>query len=135
MDAKMYNPVSLAFLGDGVYELLVRRKLLAEHGSLSANKLHKLCVAHVKAAAQSEAFLRIQPLLTEEEQSIFLRGRNANNVSVPKSATPQDYRRATGLEALFGFLYLSGRSERIEELFSILTEGAGLHEQGGQGIL
>ena len=131
----MCNPVSLAFLGDGVYELLVRRMVLARHGSLSANKLHKLCVEYVKAAAQSQAFLKIEPVLTEEEHSIFKRGRNANGVSVPKSATPKDYRTATGLEALFGYLYLLGKTKRIEELFIILTEGEEENDQSCKGIL
>ena len=131
----MFNPASLAFLGDGVYELLVRKMILARHGSVSANKLHKLCVEYVKASAQAEAFTRLEPFLTEDELAIYRRGRNANGVSVPKSSTPRDYRMATGLEALFGYLYLSGESDRIEQLFNMLIEGESNHADSGEAVL
>jgi ribonuclease-3 family protein len=120
-EAKSYNPLSLAFFGDAVYETLVRRKLLedaAESGGGNAFALHNNAVKKVRASFQSETVQRILPMLTETETEIFKRGRNTKS-SVPRSATTSDYRRATGLEAVFGFLALCGNFGRIEELFEI----------------
>ena len=114
-DAKQYSPLALAFVGDAVYSLLVRTKILCEC-ERTVNHLHKHAADEVKAEAQKELMTRILPLLTEEETTVFKRGRNANSHSVAKHASVTDYRIATGFEALLGFLYLNGRTDRIMEL-------------------
>lgn len=117
-EAKMKNPLSLAYVGDTVWDLLVRRSLL--RSSAQAGTLHKRAVAQVNAGAQAEAFLRIEPHLTEAESDIARRGGNAHaHHAAPKNQDPLAYSRATGLEALFGYLYLSGQLERIAELFAL----------------
>jgi ribonuclease-3 family protein len=116
--ARTYSPLTLAFLGDGYYELLVRRRITLEH-NMSANKLHRAAVAKVRASFQAAACERIAELLTEEEAEIFKRGRNANG-TVPRSSNPAEYRKATGLEALFGWLLLIGEETRAEELFEVI---------------
>ena len=117
--ARELSPLTLAFYGDSVYEVLVRRKLV-ENGSVPSHKLHKRAVEFVRASFQSQAVDIIEPLLNEQEADIFRRGRNANGAVVPKSSNPHDYRRATGLEALFGFLFLIGEQKRAEELFEVI---------------
>ena len=116
---ELLSPITLAFVGDAVFELLTRQ-ILTSGGTLPAETLHKECVAKVCASAQSAAAEKIEPLFTEEEAEIFRRGRNCTGVHVPKSASSRDYRRATALEALFGYLWLSGRSERVMELFAAM---------------
>ncbi|MCL2637589.1 MAG: ribonuclease III [Oscillospiraceae bacterium] len=116
--ARNYSPLTLAFLGDGYYELLVRQKITLEH-NMSAHKLHLAAVKKVRASFQAKAFEKISELLTEEETEIFRRGRNANG-TVPRSANPAEYRKATGLEALFGWLLLIGENKRAEELFEVI---------------
>lgn len=116
-EAAAYSPNVLAFYGDCVYELLVRREVVLR-GNTSAGRLHDLAVEQVRASYQSKAVEVIEPLLTEREADILRRGRNAGGISVPKSAKPSEYRRATALEALFGYLSLSGQDGRIEELFT-----------------
>jgi ribonuclease-3 family protein len=115
--------VTLAFIGDGVYELLVRERLLGS-GSMPANKLHALSVRRVCASAQAKAYTGLEEVLTGEEADILRRGRNANTTKVPKSCTPDEYRKATALEALFGYLYLCGRVERITELYGMISDQA-----------
>jgi|WetSurMetagenome_2_1015567.scaffolds.fasta_scaffold257752_2 ribonuclease III family protein len=115
------SPVVLAFMGDAVYEILVRNYIVSVM-HIPASKIHRACVAFVKAPAQAEAVRKITPLLTDEEHTVLRRGRNANTTHVPKNATPADYRYATGLEALFGYLYLCGRTERINEIFDIIAQ-------------
>ena len=110
-----YSPLALAFIGDAVYEVFVRARVLAE-ANTSANMLHKKAIAYVKAAAQARAAKALLDTLTEDELAAFKRGRNAKSATVPKNADLTDYRYATGLEALFGYLYLSGESERLNEL-------------------
>ncbi len=110
-----YSPLALAFIGDAVYEVFVRARVLAE-ANTSANTLHKKAIAYVKAAAQARAAKALLDILTEDELAAFKRGRNAKSATVPKNADLTDYRYATGLEALFGYLYLSGESERLNEL-------------------
>lgn len=109
------SPLVLAYIGDTVYDLFVRT-MLVESTTLSAHGLHMRAAKLVCAAAQSRALLRIEQLLSEEEMSVFKRGRNAHMGTVPKNAEIIDYRRATGLEALMGYLYLLGRDERLSEL-------------------
>ena len=115
------STLGLAHLGDGVFEVMVRSWLIL-HGRAKAKDLHRATVQYVAAPAQAERFTRIQPLLTEEEADVFRRGRNTAPHSVPKAASRAQYQTATGLEALFGWLYLQGRTERLNELFSIMME-------------
>ncbi len=120
-EAAAYSPNVLAFYGDGVYEVMVRRRVVLR-GNTGAGRLHDMAVEQVRACYQSEAVSIIEPLLTEREADILRRGRNAGGISVPKSAKPSEYRRATALEALFGYLSLSGQDERVEELFEKICE-------------
>lgn len=114
-EAAMYSPLTLAYLGDCVYELLVR-EMLVRKGNKPNGKLHGEATKFVSSKGQSEAFLKIEHILTEEEIAVFKRGRNAH--SVPnKNNDADEYRRATGLETLFGYLRLCGDDERIAELF------------------
>ena len=118
-EVNQYSPLTLAFMGDAVYEQLVREKLVS-----SANRpvrdLHPLKTQKVCATYQSKAILSIAENLTEKELSIFKRGRNATGASVPKNANASDYRHATGLECLFGYLYLTEQNERILEIFELI---------------
>ena len=118
-EAKQYSPLTLAFLGDSVYEVMVRETLLRE-ANRPARELHAQAVAHVRAAYQADAAGRIAEMLTETEADILRRGRNASGISVPKHATPADYRKATGVECLFGYLYLCGEITRLRELFAVI---------------
>lgn len=118
-EAAAYSPNILAFYGDSVYEAMVRERVVKEHQT-NAGRLHELAVERVRASYQSEAVSVIEPLLDEREADILRRGRNAGGISVPKSAKPSEYRRATALEALFGYLALCGREERAAELFEAI---------------
>ena len=125
MSAQEVNRISmlgLAHVGDGVYELLTRTSLCLQ-GHTDVQELHRLTVARVRAEAQAQAAQRLLPLLSEEELALFRRGRNTHVNSVPHNATLPEYHAATGLEALFGWLYLQGRTERIEALFAAASEG------------
>ena len=115
------STLGLAHLGDGVYEVMVRSWLIL-HGKAKARDLHRATVKYVAAPAQAERFERIQPLLSEEESDVFRRGRNTAPHSIPKAASRAQYQTATGLEALFGWLYLQGKTERLNELFSAMME-------------
>ena len=112
------SPLALAFVGDSVYDLFVREHLLCE-ANRQANKLHSEAVKMVKAQAQAQAYKKIASVLTEEENDIFRRGKNSSHLNIPKSASPLEYKTATGFEAIFGYLHLSGNKERIIELFDI----------------
>lgn len=114
--------LGLAHIGDGVYELLVRT-MLCMQGHQAVTELHKLTVSYVRAPAQAKAAEKIRPLLREDELALYKRGRNAHVNSVPQNAQLGEYHAATGLEALFGWLYLQGKQERIQELFSAIMEG------------
>lgn len=113
--------LGLAHIGDCVYELLVRSYIVT-HGGVTNQKMHALTVDMVKASAQAAAMEKLLPLLTEEERAVYLRGRNTRVHSVPKGAELGQYHAATGLECLFGWLYLQGEHRRINELFSMITE-------------
>lgn len=119
-----FSPLALAYIGDGVYELFVRTKVIEEHENLPANKLHKKTVQYVKAHAQANSIDAMLPHLTEDETAVYKRGRNAKSNTTPKNADMADYRKATGFEALIGFLYLSGGNERLNELMEIAYENA-----------
>ena len=107
----------LSFVGDAIYSLLVREKLIDE-GNCRSNVLHQLSAKYVKASAQAKAYLVIEEDLTSLELSVYKRGRNAHNNHKPKKAESSDYHSATGLEALFGYLYLEGNKDRIALLFN-----------------
>lgn len=127
MDVKDVNKISilgLAHVGDGVYELLVR-SMLCQSGHTALLDLHKSSVKMVKAAAQAAAAEKLLELLDEEERAIYKRGRNAHVHTVPKNADIAQYHAATGLEALFGWLYLQGKLERINRLFAVIMENTG----------
>lgn len=113
---KQLSAGTLAFLGDAVYELLVRQSLITT--TMPANALHRMAVKKVCAAAQSAAYEKLLPKLTEDEIAMMKRGRNTHSAHVAKNAKVADYRRATGLETLFGYLYLSGQQTRMYEIFN-----------------
>lgn len=114
-----YNGLSLAFIGDAVYEIKVREHLL-EHGSLQVGKLHKMAVEMVRASFQAKAFDFLETVATDDEINILHRGRNASATHIPRGANAIEYRKATGVEALFGWLYLEKQDERISELFNLI---------------
>ena len=118
-DIRTYSPLSLAYIGDGIYELIIRT-LLVEQGISHVSKLHKKASELVKASAQREMFYKVEAQLTEEEMQVFKRGRNVKSSSVAKNATVQDYRIATGYEAVMGYLYLLGQTDRI---LTLIREG------------
>lgn len=120
MNANLLSPGTLAFVGDGVYGLLVREALAETNRP--AGKLHALSTKLVSAPAQARAMDIIEPLLTEAELEMFKRGRNAHVNGVPKSATVCEYHRATGLETMFGYFYLNGQKDRAEFLFNKIWE-------------
>ena len=115
---EQYSSEVLAYIGDAAYELAVRRACVAE-GICDLAILNRVVTAQVRAVAQSAAVERLLPHLTEEEEGVFRRGRNKHRVAAPKSASAQEYRRATGLEALFGWLSLTESTARFAELFSV----------------
>lgn len=114
-DIRTYSPLTLAYIGDAIYELVIRT-ILVEKGNTQVNKLHKRASRLVKASAQSAMIEKLKPYLTEEEMGVFKRGRNAKAATMAKNATMSDYRRATGFEALMGYLYLTEQWERMLEL-------------------
>lgn len=113
-EARMLNPLQLALIGDGVFEVFIRSYILTQNISLSANKIHVKAIGYVKAKSQSDIMHKIEGFLNEEEEAIYKRGRNAKSPTVPKNADVRDYRTATGFEALIGYLYLIGHKERLE---------------------
>lgn len=115
VDAGMYSPLVLAYIGDAVYELLIRTRVV-NHGSMQVSKMHKKSASLVKAEAQANMIKLLSDELTEEEQAVYKRGRNAKSVTVAKHAAMIDYRMATGFEALMGYLYLKGDQERLLQL-------------------
>ena len=124
MDKQQINAISnlgLAHIGDGVFELLCRSYLCAKGGKTVGN-LHRATINMVKATSQAKFIDKLLPHLTEEELAYYRRGKNSHVHAVPKSASPAEYAKATGLEALFGALYLSGQTGRLNELFHIIIE-------------
>ena len=115
------SPITLAFVGDAVYSLIVREEL-ALTSDKKANELHKICAGRVSAVNQCEAIKRIMDELSEEEKEVFKRGRNAATSHTPKNASSRDYHYATGFESLFGYLYLSRKYDRIKELYSLICQ-------------
>ena len=121
-DIRAISSIGLAHMGDAVYELLVRAYLCA-NGKATGKGLHRATVELVRAPRQAALSEKILPLLTEEESAVFKRGRNANVHTIAHNATVAEYRQATALEALFGWLYLQNNHERINELFNVMMEG------------
>jgi len=115
-DVSSLSPLTLAFVGDTVFDLLIRTELVCE-ANRPVNALHTMASKKVCAAAQAESLRKILPILTENETAVFKRGRNAHTGGIPKHASSADYHYATGLESLFGWLYLKGETERIKELY------------------
>lgn len=116
---KELSPLVLAYIGDAVYEVLARTRVIAL-GNAPVNKMNSAARRIVNAKSQCEAYFKIKDTLTEEESAVFRRGRNANSYTHPKNMDINDYRHASGLEALFGYLYLAGNNERITELFELI---------------
>lgn len=117
-EARLLNPLQLALIGDGVYELFIRNSILSNNLELSAHKIHVKAIGYVKAKSQSIIMHEIEEFLTEDESYIYKRGRNAKSATVPKNADVREYRMATGFEALVGYLYLIGNTERLDFIFN-----------------
>ena len=115
VDIRAYSPLTLAYIGDCVYDLVIRT-VVVERGNEPANKLHKKTVAYVKAQTQAAMIEALLPYLTEKEEAVYKRGRNAKSYTSAKNASIGDYRKATGMEALVGYLCLTGQEARIMEL-------------------
>lgn len=115
------SPLTLAFIGDTIFDLLVREELICD-ANRPANDLHHLAVERVKATAQAKGVEKIMPVLNEEEIAVFKRGRNAKSGHQPKNVSRTDYHMATAMEALFGYLYLMNRTERIIELYKLIYD-------------
>lgn len=124
VDIRTYSPLTLAYIGDGIYDLVIRSVVVGK-GNTGAGELHKRTSQIVKAHTQAEMMEVLLPLLTEEEADIYRRGRNAKSPTMAKNATMSDYRKATGFEALMGWLYLQDEFERLVEL--VKTGVDGLH--------
>jgi ribonuclease-3 family protein len=132
-DPTQLNSGELAFVGDAVYSLLVRRELVTG-APMRLAELHPASVAVVRAEAQAAAAARIAPLLTEEETAVFTRGRNMHHASYPRHSTPGEYCAATGLECLFGWLYLAGRQDRLNELYEVIRAEREGGERSDRGL-
>lgn len=113
--ANTYSPLALAYIGDGVYEMYIRTYIISK-GNAPVNKMHKGSRELVRATAQAKIYHIVEPMLTEDEQQVLKRGRNAKSISAPKNADITEYRHATGLEALIGYLYIEGKIDRITEI-------------------
>ena len=124
-NAGMYSPLVLAYIGDAVYEVIIRT-IIVNRGNCPVNQMHKKSSSLVKAATQAEFIMLLMEELTEEEQAIYKRGRNAKSATAAKNATIQDYRMATGFEALIGYLYLKGNKERLIELIGHALQKKGV---------
>jgi ribonuclease-3 family protein len=121
-EARRLNPLQLALIGDGVYEIYIRNFILSNNTELSAHKMHVKAIGYVKAKSQSAIMYNIEDTLTEDELYIYKRGRNTKSATVPKNADVIDYRNATGFEALLGYLYLIGNKERLYNILEKSTE-------------
>lgn len=127
VDIRTYSPLTLAYIGDGIYDLVIR-SIVVGHGNTRASQLHQHTSHLVKAHTQSAMMEYLLPVMTEEEEDYFRRGRNAKSPTMAKNATMGDYRRATGFEALMGYLYLTDRFERLLYLIYTGLQGIGADE-------
>ncbi len=125
-DIRTYSPLALAYIGDGIYELVVRT-MVTGWGNRPVNELNKLSTAYVKAEAQAEMMIALKEELTQEEAEVFKRGRNAKPYTKAKNASRADYHKATGFEALMGYLYLTGQTERM---LYLIKRGMELTQKG-----
>lgn len=116
---RQYNPITIAYIGDCVFELYIRERLLKDNINLKTNELHKMAVDYVKASSQSSIMEYIENELTEEELYFYKRGRNAKSQHVPRNAVVVDYKRATGFETLIGYLHLTGQEERLNDILEL----------------
>ena len=126
VDVRAYSPLTLAYIGDAVYEVVIRT-IIVERANRAANELHKKAVKYVQAGTQAAIVTALQDILTEDELAVFKRGRNAKSNTSAKNASITDYRKATGFEALIGFLYLMDDMDRVLFLVKEGIERAGLH--------
>lgn len=126
VDVRAYSPLALAYIGDAVYEMIIRT-IIVERANKAANELHKKSVKFVQAGTQAAMIMALQDILTEDELAVFKRGRNAKSNTSAKNASITDYRKATGFEALIGFLYLTDQMDRVLYLIKEGIERAGLH--------
>jgi len=120
-DIVSMSALNLAYIGDAVFEVMVRTAILKKH-ALTPSELHNAAKSYVNAAAQSEMYHKLEELLTQEEMAVMRRGRNAKSQTKAKNASINDYRHATGMEALFGYLYLKNEIDRLEEIFEICVK-------------
>lgn len=114
-DIRTYSPLTLAYIGDGIYDLVIRT-VVVEQANRPANELHRITTGYVKAGIQAQMIVALKDELTEEEAEVFKRGRNAKPHTMAKNASRADYHKATGFEAVMGYLYLTGQNERLLEL-------------------
>jgi ribonuclease-3 family protein len=121
-EARQLNPLVLAFIGDAIYEVFVRTYLVDRNRDMSVHKLHVEAISFVKAHAQSEFIKKLEEQLTEEEKAIFKRGRNSKSGTIPKNADLQEYKAATGFEALLGYLYITEQAERLNYILNSIVE-------------
>ena len=129
VDIRTYSPLTLAYIGDGIYDLVIRSMIVAQ-GNTKASQLHNHTSHLVKAHSQSAMMEYLLPVLSEEEEAVYKRGRNAKSPTMAKNASMSDYRRATGFEALMGYLYLSGRTERMVDLVALAMTKTGKADSG-----
>lgn len=125
VDIRTYSPLTLAYIGDSIYDAMIRT-VVVERGNRSTNDLHKMAIRYVNAGTQARMIEALQELLTEEERAVYRRGRNAKSPSVAKNASVTDYRKATGMEAVLGYLYLQDRMDRAIELVKRGIERLGM---------
>lgn len=125
IDIRTYSPLALAYIGDAIYDLVIRT-IVVERGNTSANKLHRKTVSYVNARVQAQMIEAMMDELTGEEQAVYKRGRNAKSYTTAKNASVMEYRKATGFEALCGYLYLTGKQERMLELMRRAVELVGM---------
>ncbi len=125
VDIRTYSPLTLAYIGDAIYDLVIRT-IVVERGNRSANNLHKKTVTYVNARVQAKMIDALESELTEEETAVYHRGRNAKSYTAAKNASVIEYRKATGLEALCGYLYLQGKQERMLYLIHEAIERVGM---------
>lgn len=124
-DIRTYSPLTLAYIGDAIYDLVIRT-VVVERANRPNGDLHHLTVKYVNAGTQARMIEALQDRLTQEEQSVYRRGKNSKPHTMAKNATPADYRKATGFEAVMGYLYLKGETERMLELICTGIEAAGM---------
>lgn len=121
VDIRTYSPLTLAYIGDAIYDLVIRT-VVVERANRPANSLHKMTIRYVNAKTQAQMIEALEPELSEEERAVYHRGRNAKSYTSAKNASVVDYRKATGLEALLGYLYLQGEMDRLLALVCLAFE-------------